>query len=63
MCLPDQDTGQYKCNHFSKMNLTASTQHLSLSGDYQYAMVYLLGAILVKFEQKNPVTDKNTALT
>lgn len=32
MCLPDQDTGQYKCNHFSKMNLTASTQHLSLSG-------------------------------
>lgn len=65
MCLPDQDTGQYKYNHFAEMELIVGASTLVpvwSERDYQYAIVYLLGALLVKFIRNNTVTDKNKVL-
>lgn len=65
MCLPDQDTGQYKYNHFAEMELIVGASTLvpvQSERDYQYAIVYLLGAVHVKFARNNTVTDKNKVL-
>lgn len=65
MCLPDQDTGQYKYNHFAEMEPIVGASTLVpvwSERDYQYAIVYLLGALLVKFVRNNTVTDKNKVL-
>lgn len=64
-CLPDQDTGQYKYNHFAEMELIVGAPTLVpvwSERDYQYAIVYLLGALLVKYVRNNTVTDKNKVL-